>query len=1757
MSKSRLRKELLQTCIRPVLLNLRDYTRLSVRLLRGLSRLLALLSSWFNKTLGEKLLDHLQKWTDPNRIRSQHIWLEGTETDVAVAIIDLFVLLPHASHFVEPLVKTTIKLEACLPLLQANYSSSPYRKPLCRYLNKHCQYTVSFFLQRLKTPLYNEIFQDIITYPESKALREFLTGRQSSVSLLNVCFERPLAIIRSEKTAASALSPGGSPLKVSSTMSTSELFHVHGIHPLTVSPTQKEAALKQDVDAKRKKLHALQQELIRAKDILHSKTGITPAPTPDIEEAKRKHRVAKLAFDRGTKEFNESRQRYSSEVAENKASQTLPDPDTGKTRHMTIEALELQHQGFRLIKTLIGHDADYFKNNTDVLRAFRWLWRSKGRYLRLQNEDAVPPRYHYESKLLSMILVEYSENCPSDVDLLFELIRIFLQPSSCDFAFVRSALARAVSNLTIDLKCQIMHRFFALLSGENTEEIKTLSIQLVVRPMLRTSLKEASATSFLAPDVPGRFVSEVLCFKGSQGGYGERLKVELLKMADIFLEFVPQYLQEHGDDIAKFCLGLLRSEDTLCKSWAYLVLCRHISIMETTPKLVLQVYGALTRSHQPEGREIIRSGLDLLVAAMERRLADADKEKAIELTNQVMFEEVNSIPQLAHIWSTVVSHPSTFYRNRSQIVRYMINSLTRLGLPPNAPAENRALAVSVVELVLDWHKNPMSDQCDFADARSDNNKRHILNVEVDGHIEKKLKTTDGPVATPNKEPLAKARSLLDQTMVWTCIGLCSSYESRTNLTHVYFLQVDTLINFVVRLKLLLGEPKLDLVVSPITERVDSLLHRIAAEWKQSHIRTIYLDRIVSMCHEYNKMQSLPDQKESSSTETVKSKANSKAKSAPGAQSPGGKGEESKQLCASILCACLDVFTTLGHVAPDNSLLTDNALQVSEILASSFYFARKPEEETMRTKLKKFVVHILSIDGRMEQAVVRKVNVFIERALIFSEKECKTLLSADTNYPDSNRQGSPRSRSMSVEDEVRDDVVGLFTLEILKEVNQTNKAHFKPFTSALLALLSSAVRRHTSAVSAKQKQGGVSSTPQGGTSTTRSMHHTPTSGILAECANSIPHASSRSSQQRVFFPQSSLKEFDGTLRTSVLILEILGTSDIVLSFTLSRKIYFQTLSTIFDSSNSLQLLMVSTRIVGRWLADPFGGPLTTKERNGFLWKIASLDYNGLPDVVAQPLSDLVGGYLLSILQKKFSRESKLEKGRDAVSRWPSASDHLLLQRSLTACLLNANAPLREQLLGYHLSAVGDKIEEQVEGSVPNTNRRMRHPADILRRLLQDDFEGLGGRNWLVLFIEILLGNTSCRSIEEDVFLDEFRLGTRRLVALSSAVSNGKPLLSDLSTVSEWNFFAKSMTETQVDLRSGGAKIRRSLSLLAHADSEAARSLFLVLLPEAWESTPSDAVRFGMITSIESLLSRSFHSQFLKNGSGGSFTKALNVVKTFIECVALLKPMPVLDVDLMVSLAESYSCWYEVLSILEEQFAVLSTKPLAKAGKALHDKLLLAIRHCYEQLGESNMQTSLALISCDLPQSHRAASFAIHGEVDQALETYSTLVELVESREDMTPSDIEMQFIEDGWVRLQREQCQIAVVSDYASSTKNPYLMLESAWKQRDWDAVRGLCGSPSLVSAVESGDASVKICETLLAVANGKLSDVENLHAQTAQLCLYKWQLLPSFSHASLAHSSLLHFFHRLVEIRESGQIMVETSNHSIGKTLPDLKNLLK
>jgi len=1469
-SHTRLPKELLQTCIRPVLLHLRDYSRLSVPLLRGLSRLLSLLSSWFNKTLGEKLLDHLQKWTDPSKIISHNIWKEGEEPLVAAAIVGIFSSLPHASHFVEHLVKICIKLEAVLPSYKARFVESPFRRPLARYLNKHPQYTISFFFPRLKTPMYSELFQHVVQLEESANLRSYLSNKQCSVMILNVCFERPLAIIRDEKNLPTAGSSKGS------------LF-MHGV---------------------------LQR----------------PGPADD-----------------------------------------------GTQRPMNIEAQELQLQGFRLISTLLANDLDYFRDHNDIVRAFRWLWRSKGRFLRLQHEDVVPPRFHDESKMLVGLLMSYSKSFPhEDLDILFELFRIYLQPSTSNFAFVNRFLAEMVTTvLSIEQKRMVVDRFFVSTAGDTNEDIKVLGIQFLIFPMLAADFRQdetsvnvpASSTKQVASSVAvdddaemkspedadspskpkladqrviEKFVKEVIFHNGSPITCGPRLKVELLRLSNLFVEYNAVDVEPFQKEIVKYCWGLLKSDDTSCKFWAYVVVCRFISAFETPLKIVNQVYIALLRCHQQEGKELVRAALDLLVPALPRKVSPVDLQKLVDQTSQILVDEGSAIPQLAHICQIIVAHPAIYYSSRSRFVPYMIASLHRLGIPPNGLHENRVLAADVVELLLFWDRG------------------------------------------------------LD-----------------TESKFIFSDQADTIGNFLVRLKLLIAEVssdarnlKVDVTVLQLDQRVTDLFDCVLSNWKPT-IRAAPLEKTLA---------------------------------------------KDSKTAASVL-ACLELLSTIVKKG-GREFLSHNASVTQNIILQAVEHGR--EDTRLQEELRSFVATAKAWISLSSFFLIALENVL--------EEVNRDIRKTGSPARDANRSRS-RDRTTGTDDSTVTASYGMYALELVAELTRSSTGNFKLISTSLMSLAKTLSKSHLIEAASKHRQGSPNAqrTPTSGTS-----YHTPVIGILEEARSRDQIAASKFSTNK----SRSGKEDVGLstmLRSLVILLSIFESSDVVFEFTQNRKTLFQIVTSILESSDCVHLLMIVVRCVGKWImTDGHGTPLTTKEKSSLLGRIAAFDFSILSDDVAtQPLADLVAFTVLS-----FSSRPQMIRNDE-------------FERLTAACLLNAVPSTRDKILSVYLGG------NESDGAGDLVSK-------LLWRIFHSDFEGLGSRLWVVVFVDVLL----------------------------------HPLVSS------------------------DADCVKALRVLGHGNSDVCLQLFESVLPPAWHAIPDDGLRVRLIASMESLLSKTYHSQILTSEPNMRDSRCLNSVRAFLNVVLQLRPTPVLDTYLLVSLAEKYNCWHEVLSLLETQYQVLKKETSAET-------LISAIRHCYRQLGEQDVWQTLARESCTLLKSSRALSLDTYGLAEEAVNEYAELVELVDApTSKLEPSAFEMDMWEERWVMLQKELCQTEVVSEFANASGSPSLRLECAWKSQDWATVRTLCSSTELFAAVENGDPIVKMSETLLAVADGKLSDVENLHAQTAQLCLHRWQLLPNLSSGSMTHSSLLHFFHRLVEIRESGQIMTETSNHSTGRTLPDLKNLL-
>ena len=439
-------------------------------------------------------------------------------------------------------------------------------------------------------------------------------------------------------------------------------------------------------------------------------------------------------------------------------------------------------------------------------------------------------------------------------------------------------------------------------------------------------------------------------------------------------------------------------------------------------------------------------------------------------------------------------------------------------------------------------------------------------------------------------------------------------------------------------------------------------------------------------------------------------------------------------------------------------------------------------------------------------------------------------------------------------------------------------------------------------------------------------------------------------------------------------------------------------------------------------------------------------------------------------------------------------------------------------------------------------------------------------WTIVFVEVLLAGCRLRSVtgkdvtERDLGCFESWLPLPRSKAMGEGTGTGVP--------DHYRSFCGAIVRDKSQGKLEDCLM--AVSALVHGDYSLCQNMFESLLPAAWRRLPNDESRSAIIRALESLLSRPYHAQFIQVPRLNHFDAVLpfngqrilgiNAIRFFLRALSKFRPLPYVCNNILETLAEKYNSWHEVLTLLSYQHEVLSGQSLGDNGEQLDSSILSSIRHLFQQLGETRISITIASKSCVMPETEHAISLDTYDMVKEALESYSALVDLVETTDEtltVTPTDFEMDLWEERWISLQREMCQLSIVTDYACSSGDPHLLLESAWKSKDWDRVRALFSSLALLPAIEDGDPSVKMGEILLAINEGKLSEVESLHVQTAQLCLHKWQLLPAVSTGSLAHASLLHMFHRLVELRESGQIMVETSNHSKMRTLPDLKNMLR
>lgn len=182
--QTRLPRDLLQTGLRPILMNLADPKRLSVAGLEGLARLLKLLTNYFKVEIGRKLLDHFRTIADPQTLRaSARLPLSDNENITKLnRLVNIFHLLPSsADSFLTDLVDAVVQAETELQ----STSKSPFSEPLGKFLDRYPTESVSLFLGLIKQARHVRTLRNVLQSRTAPAFHRELAAR--SWDIVRVC----------------------------------------------------------------------------------------------------------------------------------------------------------------------------------------------------------------------------------------------------------------------------------------------------------------------------------------------------------------------------------------------------------------------------------------------------------------------------------------------------------------------------------------------------------------------------------------------------------------------------------------------------------------------------------------------------------------------------------------------------------------------------------------------------------------------------------------------------------------------------------------------------------------------------------------------------------------------------------------------------------------------------------------------------------------------------------------------------------------------------------------------------------------------------------------------------------------------------------------------------------------------------------------------------------------------------------------------------------------------------------------------------------------------------------------------------------------------------------------------------------------------------------------------------------------------------------------------------------------------------------
>lgn len=469
--------------------------------------------------------------------------------------------------------------------------------------------------------------------------------------------------------------------------------------------------------------------------------------------------------------------------------QILADPESEALRNAVVTDTE------RLLSDAFGQEAD--AKNTAAINGIHtahsvssfsstknWLVSNanlrtrlltSGRELeRKLRSDSLPPderlRVEQAEDQLMDIFTIYLAQAPHDLDFLFEVIDgLSADELKRTLALPQFIYQHIITNDSIDYRRSVIMRCLDLYGQRAcSQRTKTYAFHNLVNPIFAMDVQRSWNSPSTSPRLMDKSMTESiqsrlwkpqladLSEESGQAGV-DHSRMELLQLSALLIKYHHQTVQDSRKDIIKFAWNYIRLEDIINKYGAYVLISYFIAHYETPFKIVIQVYVALLKNHQNEGRALVTQALDVLAPVLPTRTAGNQGPEAryplwAKWPRRILAEETANLQQVMCIFQFLVRQPDLFYESREHFVPLIVPSLIKIAGPPNSSNDSKKLALNLIGLIWHWEEKRMQ----HTDASDVSNG--MVAVESPNTKKRKLEEAQESSASPALAPPASRSS---------------------------------------------------------------------------------------------------------------------------------------------------------------------------------------------------------------------------------------------------------------------------------------------------------------------------------------------------------------------------------------------------------------------------------------------------------------------------------------------------------------------------------------------------------------------------------------------------------------------------------------------------------------------------------------------------------------------------------------------------------------------------------------------------------------------------------------------------------------------------------------------------------------------------------------------------------------------------------------------------------------------------------------